>query len=260
MRTSISVIIPFYNSINFFEDCLLSISKQYYDNALIEVIIIDDHSSSPIDQKVLTKFKNLGLSINLIRLQTNSGPGIARLTGLLNSKNEFIAFLDADDEWLDHKLFTQISVLNKFKSDCVASKIIDHDLINNIKYIRGNFKNSKTFLYDILMGFVSIPMSTILINRKILLDEIQKNNNLKTFNLDHFELLLLVSKLKFRFIEEPLAIYKLHNDNISKKRKYNFHYSKVLFHFFISEKNNLEFKYLFFSLKYFVKGVIDILK
>ena len=54
----ISVIIPFYNQENYFEECLNSVIHQTYSN--LEIIIINDGSDKKYDE-VLTKFQSTHL-------------------------------------------------------------------------------------------------------------------------------------------------------------------------------------------------------
>jgi len=96
----ISVIVPAFNSAHLVTDALGSVKKQTYPN--IELIVVDDGSSDDTYDVVRT----FDPEIRLIR-QDNQGPASARNNGIQASKGRFLAFLDADDQWLPDKLDKQ---------------------------------------------------------------------------------------------------------------------------------------------------------
>jgi teichuronic acid biosynthesis glycosyltransferase TuaG len=111
----ISVIIPAYNASSFLEIAVESIVSQTYRN--IEIIIVDDGSKDNTFEKALLlseKHKNIKAIT-----QTNSKQGIARNNGISNANGEYVAFLDADDEWLPNKIEIQLNYLFAYKADMV---------------------------------------------------------------------------------------------------------------------------------------------
>ncbi len=108
----ISAIIPTFNRDNFIEKCVISVLSQ--SKRPEEVIVIDDGSTD----NTWTILKALGFSDsekkqNSLRyiFQRNKGVSAARNLGIQSSKNEYIAFLDSDDFWLESKLEKQIESL-----------------------------------------------------------------------------------------------------------------------------------------------------
>ena len=87
-----TVIIPLHNKEKHIERAIESVLKQKYRN--FELIIVDDGSTDSSTDKI----KHYGNSIKII-VQKNTGVSSARNTGIKHANNEFIAFLDADDEW-----------------------------------------------------------------------------------------------------------------------------------------------------------------
>lgn len=96
-----SVVIPLYNKEKYIKRTLYSVFNQTFSN--FEIIIIDDGSKDKSCEiiKLISDPR-----IRLIR-QENGGPSKARNRGIKEAKGEFIAFLDADDEWLPEKLKKQ---------------------------------------------------------------------------------------------------------------------------------------------------------
>lgn len=104
----ISVVIPLYNKEQSIVSTLQSILKQTYQD--FEIIIVDDGST---DCSVEEVEKVTDSRIHLIR-QSNAGVSAARNRGIEEAKGEFIAFLDADDEWNPCYLEKQYELTQKY--------------------------------------------------------------------------------------------------------------------------------------------------
>ena len=91
-----SIIIPTFNSQDYLEMCLQSISQQNIESLSYEVIIVDDSST---DNTILVAqtFSNHFQNFRIIPLAENGGPGRARNAGLDNASGDWILFLDSDD-------------------------------------------------------------------------------------------------------------------------------------------------------------------
>jgi glycosyltransferase involved in cell wall biosynthesis len=100
----VSVIIPVYNAARFLPDAVASVRRQAY--APLEILIVDDGSQDDCARVVA----ELGEPVRYVR-QEQSGPAAARNRGLELAQGDFVAFLDADDEWPEQKLSIQMSRL-----------------------------------------------------------------------------------------------------------------------------------------------------
>ena len=114
IRLKVSIIIPLYNKAPYVRRALDSIIAQTF--ADFEAIVVDDGST---DGGAVIVADYPDARFHLIP-QANAGPGAARNAGLGRARGEFIAFLDADDEWLPNYLQESVSQLERFGSE-VAS-------------------------------------------------------------------------------------------------------------------------------------------
>lgn len=105
----ISVIIPAYNAEKTIVRAVNSVLEQEYKD--LEVIIVDDFSSDGTVRLIAETFKN-NYKIHVESLSENVGSGAARNIGVRRATGRFLAFLDADDQWLPGKLNSQLSIFN----------------------------------------------------------------------------------------------------------------------------------------------------
>jgi glycosyltransferase involved in cell wall biosynthesis len=103
---SVSVVIPAYNAEKYIGRAIDSVLAQ--TRQADEIIVVDDGSTDSTADVV----QAYGDKVHFIR-QKNGGASVARNTGIEAANSEWIAFLDADDEWLPGKLEKQIEHLKR---------------------------------------------------------------------------------------------------------------------------------------------------
>ena len=108
MNEKISVIIPLFNKGPYILRALNSVLNQTYQD--FEVIVVDDGSTDN-GAEIVRGFDDP--RIRLIR-QENRGVSAARNHGVDKAISDFIAFLDADDEWMPGHLKTIIRLMEKY--------------------------------------------------------------------------------------------------------------------------------------------------
>lgn len=133
----VSVIIPVYNAGQYLETCLESVCSQTLRE--IEVICIDDGSADD-SYAVLSRYEERDRRIRIIR-QNNSGPGPARNRGLIEASGEFIAFLDADDYYMDPNALEQMYRV------CIENNV--QACGSTLKYLRQGTITNDTTLKDV---------------------------------------------------------------------------------------------------------------
>ncbi|NQV48828.1 MAG: glycosyltransferase family 2 protein [Rhodospirillaceae bacterium] len=108
---SISVIIPAYKAVQTIERALACVAAQTLKPD--EVIVVDDGSQDGT-LKAAQAFKDKMDAIDLkVISQENLGAGAARNRAIEEASGTWLAFLDADDEWLPEKLATSMQAINE---------------------------------------------------------------------------------------------------------------------------------------------------
>lgn len=93
----ISIIIPIYNGEKYLEQCIKSILCQTLKE--LEILCVDD-GSTDCSPQIIKQFQVEDGRIYLFQ-QENQGAGIARNLAVRNAHGKYVAFLDADDYYVD---------------------------------------------------------------------------------------------------------------------------------------------------------------
>ena len=111
---NISVVIPMYNSENTIIRTLESVRNQTAFELILEIIVVDDGSTDD-SFIVVNNYANAHKEMPIIIIKKeNRGVSSARNEGMKVAKGEYIALLDADDEWLPNKLEIQMKTMKKY--------------------------------------------------------------------------------------------------------------------------------------------------
>lgn len=133
----ISVVIPLYNKEQHISKTLQSVFAQTYTD--YEIVIVNDGSTD--NSAAVVKAIN-DPRIRLIN-QANAGVSSARNKGIKEAKGEYVALLDADDEWKPEYLETIADMVEKYSDCSVFATNYTHiapdghefpTIINNIRF------------------------------------------------------------------------------------------------------------------------------
>lgn len=97
----VSIITPVFNSAPWLAEMLASVRNQTFSNW--EQILVDDGSTDGSDQ-IIERAAEADPRIRLLRMPHNGGPAKARNRAIDEARGQYLAFLDADDLWLEPKL------------------------------------------------------------------------------------------------------------------------------------------------------------
>ena len=143
---TISVVIPCFNSATTIERALRSVEHQ--TTKPHEVLVVDDASSDNTVSIIEQYARDSSLNVRVIKQSMNGGPSVARNAAWNIATSEFIAFLDADDQWHPQKLEFQISAFELFldASMCTTGYVFNsqptswsHVAKSDITYQRNSF-------------------------------------------------------------------------------------------------------------------------
>jgi glycosyltransferase involved in cell wall biosynthesis len=97
----VSVIIPVYNVELYVAEAIESVLAQSYNR--VEIIAVDDGSTDG-SAAVVQRFPTVRYYF-----QPNAGISATRNRGIDQARGDFLAFLDADDVWVENKLALQLA-------------------------------------------------------------------------------------------------------------------------------------------------------
>ena len=104
----VTVLIPAYNAAGTIERALESALGQSYEPK--EVVVVND--ASPDDTATIVE-RYADRNVRLVNLEKNVGECGAMNAGIQAAAGDYIAFLDADDEWCEGKLEKQLAILRQ---------------------------------------------------------------------------------------------------------------------------------------------------
>ncbi|MGE7933307.1 bifunctional glycosyltransferase/CDP-glycerol:glycerophosphate glycerophosphotransferase [Viridibacillus arvi] len=99
MEKLVSIIVTVYNTAEFLEECLTSVTNQVYKN--IEIIIVNDGSTDN-STEIIEQYTNADSRCRSINLTENKGVGFARNLGIEQATGDFVYFVDSDDFINEH--------------------------------------------------------------------------------------------------------------------------------------------------------------
>jgi teichuronic acid biosynthesis glycosyltransferase TuaG len=105
---TVSIIMPSFNSARYIGSAINSVLMQSFKD--FKFIIYDDNSDDNTIE-IIESFKDE--RIFLMKSDVNRGAGYARRAALKFADSNYIAFLDSDDIWYEHKLDKCISYLEE---------------------------------------------------------------------------------------------------------------------------------------------------
>lgn len=209
-----SIVIPAYNAEALVCDALDSVANQTFTD--YEVIVVDDGSiDRTYDKLTLWSEQHPSVRSKIVR-QANMGIGGARNTGIKYANGLFVAFLDADDIWLEQKLEF---VANYIKAHPLAD-LVCHDI-----WFQSNRTGRKPMTFgpyntykELLFKDNSISTSATVVRRQKILDVNGFSEDMRFNGVEDYDLWLRLAQAgcRIEYFHKILSVYRDLGNSISK--------------------------------------------
>lgn len=164
----VSIVIPLYNKAPHIARAIDSVLSQSIQD--FEVIVVDDGSTDG-SAEVVMKYQDS--RIVLIR-KANGGVSCARNTGISLASSNYIAFLDADDEYLPNFLHTILELWHRFPEAglyatnylCCLDGSVEHNKFENVR----NLRNGEILFDYFCVATINQPVcsSAVMVPKQVL--------------------------------------------------------------------------------------------
>jgi len=208
----VSVIMPVYNAEKFLKDSIESVLNQTWKD--FEFIIINDGSTD----KSLTIIESYAAKDRRIKIidQKNYGVSVSRNNGIFSSKGKYIAFIDADDTWINNKLEIQMEELLKdseLKICGARAKVINEE---NQEVGKFNYPPLSYFKIRIDSWYKNpFITSSLIIKKEILKDDKLFKKGMKLCE-DYEFITKYIHTNKSINLNKYLVYYRVHTESSSR--------------------------------------------
>lgn len=214
MMPLVSVIIPTYNAAGTLPRAISSVRTQTYAN--LEIIVVDDGSTDDTES-VVQGMQTADNRVRFIKEAHSGGAARPKNSGLRVSVGEFIATLDADDEWLPTKIERQMSMFVRPSTHGLGFVGCDYFVHSDIHtpYLQTVPKYADPAWHLRATDYLG-PGSCILY-RKSALEKVGGFDERLETSQDWEVRIRLSSLYEFMVIHEPLVRYYIHEGSVSSR-------------------------------------------
>jgi glycosyltransferase involved in cell wall biosynthesis len=214
MPPLVSVIVPVFNGAAFVAEGVGSALAQTWP--ALEVIVVDD-GSRDAPPAILDALAARDPRVQVVH-QANAGPSAARNAGLERARGAYVAFLDADDRLLPHKLADQVAALEADPSvDLVYGEV--HYVEDGGGRVWDPRRGAPPLPFDRLLRYRNwfAPPAPLL--RRRLVDAVGGFDPAMRTSEDWDYWLRCLHHTDFRFVPGVVAHYRLHGEQSHRDRE-----------------------------------------
>lgn len=212
----VSAVITAYNSEAFVAEAIASALRQ---SVPVEEILIVDDGSTDRTREVVAGFDDERVHY---LFQENSGAGAARNRGIRQATGEFVAFLDADDIWLEDKTRLQSDYLAAHAEVALVSGLAEWwNLVKGTRRLRGEAPASgKILRRELLVRNVIGNPSMCMARRTALLEAGLFDGSLRLCE-DYDLWNRMAARFEVAVLPNPVVVYRWHPENKSAKYRWD---------------------------------------
>jgi len=210
----VSIIMNCHNGEKYLKDSIESVLSQTYENW---ELIFWDNKSEDESNKIFKSYTDTRFRYFYSEKFTSLYE--ARNLAIEKSKGDFIAFLDTDDMWKKNKLELQMPYFKNPEVGLVFSNLWLIKENNKKKKIYSKKKLPKGKIYNELVNNYNVGILTTVL-RKRFYDKVEKKFDNRYSIIGDFDLFLRLAKIcRFESVQQPLAYYRVHDQNYSTNFK-----------------------------------------
>jgi teichuronic acid biosynthesis glycosyltransferase TuaG len=163
MNSIVSVVMPAHNAKRTIEASIRSVLEQTYVH--LELLVYDDGSTDG-SLALINQFEKVDNRVKVLRSSKNRGVVRARNLCIRLAKGDFVAFCDADDQWIPEKLEMQLRLMAATNATFSYSSVIYVYPADKWRSKPANFPSKIT--YKRLLQGNPIGLSTAIFNSNLL--------------------------------------------------------------------------------------------
>lgn len=207
-----SIVVSAYNAGGFLKETLQSVYNQTYQ--CWEVIIVDDGSTDGTGN-VAAAFVKRDSRFRLFH-QHNQGVSAARNAGFNFCSGKYVAFLDADDVWLEDNIMSKVCLLKASNYGLVHS---DASLIDSgSRLMNGAMHGSDGNLLNYMLQWLgtAVPGPSSILMRRDVIEHVGLFDIRLSTSADRDFFLRVAKDYSIGRVPKVTWLYRIHSENMHK--------------------------------------------
>jgi glycosyltransferase involved in cell wall biosynthesis len=224
-----------YNHEKYIAQAIESVLNQTFED--FELIIVDDGSTDK-SRRIIEEYSKRDRQVKASFHANNLGIPTTANDCLSQVSGEYICYIGSDDLWVETKLEKQLEILKNNRDKLVWSEalVIDGEgspTGQTITQLLGATKKGG-YLFEELLKEHFVLFQSLIFSADFA-KGLQRDTNLR-YASDHRFIVELSINRQFMFIEEPLAKYRLHGNNITSRNTTEWMKERITLREFFLEK------------------------